>query len=128
MKLQRGSASPARRTLVFELLECRHVLSAAVSALDAIAAPSVQLTAPLANATTPSGLTPAQVRKAYGFDKVFFGGVVGDGAGQTIAIVDAFSDPNVIADLKIFDAAMGLPDPPSFKIVNQSGGTKLPKA
>src|SRR5437764_7654373 len=37
----------------------------------------------------PTGSTPAQIRHAYGFDKIAFGGVAGDGRGTTIAIVDA---------------------------------------
>jgi subtilase family serine protease len=56
---------------------------------------------------TPATLTPAQVSHAYGFDTVKF--VVGsnairaDGTGQTIAIVDAFRNPNVVSDLDVFD-------------------------
>jgi len=44
---------------------------------------------------SPTGLTPAQVRHAYGFDQVLFSDytVVGDGSEQTIAIVDAFDNP-----------------------------------
>src|SRR6516225_8738876 len=47
----------------------------------------------------PSGYTPAQVRHAYGFDRITFNGVVGDGSGQTIAIVNAFDNPNIANDL-----------------------------
>src|SRR5713101_8337376 len=45
----------------------------------------------------PTGYTPAQIRHAYGFDQITFSGgtVVGDGAGTTIAIVDAFDDPRI---------------------------------
>jgi subtilase family serine protease len=53
--------------------------------------------------------TPAQIRHAYGFDQVMFGSVKGNGTGQTIAIVDAFDDPNIANDLKTFDAQFGLP-------------------
>ena len=50
---------------------------------------------------TPVGLTPAKVRHAYGIDAITFsaGTIVGDGTGQTIAIIDAFDDPNITADL-----------------------------
>src|SRR5271157_4773986 len=41
------------------------------------------------NANSPVGLTPAQIRKAYGVDSIDLNGVVGDGKGQTVAIVDA---------------------------------------
>ena len=62
---------------------------------------------------TPIGLTPAQVRHAYGFDNVGFQfrgrPITADGAGQTIAIIDAYDDPNIYNDLKIFDLQFGLP-------------------
>src|SRR5262249_43106310 len=53
------------------------------------------------------------IRHAYGFDQIMFGSVKGDGAGQTIGIVDAFDDPNVFQDLDVFDNAFGLPGPAS---------------
>jgi subtilase family serine protease len=74
----------------------------------------------------PVGYTPAQIRHAYGFDRISFGDVVpADGSGQTIAIVDAYDDPTIAADLHAFDARFGLPDPALIK-VNQSGGTQYP--
>jgi fibronectin type 3 domain-containing protein len=79
------------------------------------------------SSTGPVGYSPAQVRQAYGFNLIVFnGGVTGDGAGQTIAIVDAGDDPTIVADLLTFDVAYGLAAPPSFKVVNQSGGSTLP--
>jgi fibronectin type 3 domain-containing protein len=42
---------------------------------------------------------------------------------QTIGIVDAYDDPNVANDLTTFDNYYGLAAPPSFRKVNQSGGT-----
>jgi subtilase family serine protease len=75
----------------------------------------------------PTGYTPAQIRHAYGFDQVWFNGVAGDGTGQTIAIVDAYDDPNVASDLHQFDAAFGLPDP-SLTKVNEYGGFAPPAA
>jgi len=75
----------------------------------------------------PTGYTPAQMRAAYGFDKISFGGVAADGAGTTIAIVDAYDNPNVLDDLRAFDRAFGLPDP-VFTKVNQNGGSTMPAA
>jgi hypothetical protein len=74
---------------------------------------------------------PAQIRHAYGFDQItFINGqgqtVAGDGTGQTIAIVDAFNQPNIAADLQKFDQTFGLAAPPSFQVVNQTGGSTLP--
>ncbi|MBI3860588.1 MAG: S53 family peptidase [Planctomycetia bacterium] len=71
----------------------------------------------------PRGYTPAQIRHAYGFDQITFGGIPGDGAGTTIAIVNAYDDPNIANDLHQFDLAYGLPDPPSFIKINQNGST-----
>jgi subtilase family serine protease len=76
----------------------------------------------------PTGFTPAQVRHAYGFDQVRFnnGTIVGDGKGQTIALVDAYDDPTISADLHQLDQKLGLPDP-AFTKLNQSGGSKYPQ-
>ncbi len=71
-----------------------------------------------------SGLTPQQVTHAYGLDAIRFNlngqSIVGDGTGQTIAIVDAFHDPYLLSDLRRFDQLYGLPDP-TVTIVNQAG-------
>ena len=63
-----------------------------------------------------AGFTPAEIRHVYGFDQIVFnnGTILADGSGQTIAIVDAYDDPNIASDLTAFDSAFGLPDPPSF--------------
>src|SRR5581483_7133596 len=55
------------------------------------------------------------------------GTVPADGRGTTIAIVDAFDDPNIANDLHQFDLRFGLPDP-VFTKVNQSGGSAPPRA
>lgn len=75
-----------------------------------------------------SGYVPSQLRHFYGFDQVTFqgGAIQGDGSGQTIAIVDAYDQPNIVSDLQTFSTAYGLPMPPSFKVVNQTGGSTLP--
>jgi len=60
--------------------------------------------------TLPPGYSPAQIRHAYGFDQILFNGSVkGDGSGQTIAIVDAYDDPNIASDLNVFNTTYGLP-------------------
>lgn len=57
------------------------------------------------NATTsPTGLTPTQIRHAYGFDQIS-----NQGAGQVIGIVDAYDDPNIESDLAVFNNTFGLP-------------------
>jgi subtilase family serine protease len=72
--------------------------------------------APPQAAVYAGGLTPAQVRHAYGFDRISFGGVAGNGSGQTIAIVTAYDDPTITYDLTVFDRQFGLPDPSFTKL------------
>ena len=52
----------------------------------------------------PSGLTPAQITKAYGFTNVPY-----QGAGQIIGIVDAYDNPTAESDLGTFNTAFSLP-------------------
>src|SRR5262249_7387563 len=77
---------------------------------------------------SPSGLTPSVIRSAYGISGLSFGSVTGDGSNQTIAIVDAYDQPNLTADLRAFDSYYGLSDPPSLVKINQTGGSSLPSA
>ncbi len=79
-----------------------------------------------AAAGTPSdGLGPTAVKTAYGINSISFSGTTGDGTGQTIAIVDAYNDPNITADLHTFDVAYGLSDP-TLVTINENGGRTLP--
>ncbi len=78
---------------------------------------------PAAGTASPTGYTPTRFRNAYGINNVSFGGIIGDGTGQTIAIIDAHRNPNVVADLHAFDLQYGLADPPNFTVVNQFGGS-----
>jgi hypothetical protein len=88
-------------------------------------------------ATPGIAYSPATVRKAYGFDLVRFGGLLGDGSGQTVAIVDCYDNPRFVSsgspgftnsDLARFDAQFGLPHPPSFLKLDARGGTNYPAA
>jgi hypothetical protein len=77
--------------------------------------------------------SPSDTRAYYGFDQITFTDaqghqIPGDGRGQTIAIIDAYDDSTIAGDLHVFDQEFGLPDPPSFRKVNQTGGTKYPAA
>jgi Bacterial Ig-like domain (group 3) len=79
---------------------------------------------------------PAQITQGYGISGISFNGIVGDGTGQTIAIIDAFNNPNLVSssaanfpnsDLHTFDLQYGLPEPTGFFTkVNQTGGTSFP--
>src|SRR5438067_1311949 len=90
-----------------EAMEDRRLLSAVmpVVALHSDA----QFLHPAATSSGVQGYSPDPVRHAYGFDQVSFNGTAADGSGQTIAIVDAFNDPNIASDLNVFDSQFGLP-------------------
>ena len=81
---------------------------------------------PFGGGTGPGGgFTPAQLQTAYGFSSISFNGTAGTGSGETIAIVDAYDDPNIQSDLNTFDSEFGLP---AFTVtrVNETGGTSYP--
>lgn len=67
--------------------------------------------------------SPQEIRKAYNIDPVLNAGYTGK--GQSIVIIDAFGSPTINHDLKVFDAAFGLPDPPSFKEYAPLGKVKF---
>jgi N-acetylneuraminic acid mutarotase len=73
----------------------------------------------LAPNLTPNGFGPADLASAYALPSATAG------AGQTVAIVDAFDDPNAEADLAVYRAQYGLPDCTTangcFTKVNQNG-------
>ncbi len=137
---RRRGNRPRPRTsgvLTVETLERRQLLAvvAAAPATTENAVPLYQrlmtvsskgVETPLAT-SGPTGYTPAEIRQAYGINQISFNGVTGNGAGETIAIVDAYDDPNIASDLHQFDAAFGLSDP-TFTKVNQNGGTAMPAA
>ncbi len=133
-----SNRTPARRRrLAVECLEARNLLSATSLPSSLIVSPFAARTAAGAGSTvaitnpTIVGYTPSQIRAAYGFDQLTTfatssGSERANGAGQTIAIVDAYNDPNIAGDLAVFDQAFGIAAPPSFKIVSQTGSTRLP--
>ena len=73
------------------------------------------------------GLTPTELASAYGYSPA------AGGSGQTIAIVDAYDDPNIESDLATFDAEYGIAACTKangcFTKVSQTGSTaSLPPA
>ncbi len=65
--------------------------------------------------TSPVGYVPSQIRHAYGLDQLTNGG-----AGQVIAIVDAYGSPTIQNDLNVFCAQFGLPNT-TIQIIVPSG-------
>lgn len=126
-------AARGARCLV-EPLERRRLLSATVAAVNApaddIAVPAAASSSTLQVSTQGGvlGYTPLQIRDAYGFNTATFSNstINADGAGQTIAIVEAFDDPAIARDLHAFDKQFGLKDPQSLIKVDQTGSTHLP--
>jgi subtilase family serine protease len=61
----------------------------------------------------PPGLSPREIRHAYGLDHVVFSNgkhpIHANGSGQTIAIVDAYDAPNIAHDLRVFSKTFNLP-------------------
>ncbi len=88
-----------------------------------------------ASTIAPSGISPAQLLKFYGIP-------ANGGAGTTIAIVDAYDDPNIASDLAVFSRQFGLPVPPTCSTDSKgnpllfngcfaripTGGTRFPRA
>jgi subtilase family serine protease len=76
-----------------------------------------------ADATTPSGFGPTSLRSAYGLTSA----ASSNGSGETIAIVDAYDDPNAEADLATYRSYYGLSACTTangcFKKVSQTGST-----
>jgi subtilase family serine protease len=72
-------------------------------------------------ASGPSGYGPADLQSAYALPSTTAG------AGQTVAIVDAFDDPTAEQDLAQYRSFYGLPPCTTangcFRKVNQTGGT-----
>jgi ricin-type beta-trefoil lectin protein/putative Ig domain-containing protein len=78
--------------------------------------------------STPSGYTPADLLNAYGLATA----AAKAGDGETVAIVDAYNDAHASADLAVYRQKFGLAACTTatgcLTIVNQQGGTTLPKA
>jgi subtilase family serine protease len=78
--------------------------------------------------TTPAGYGPADLQSAYNLTSAS----ANAGSGETVAIVDAYNDPNAASDLAVYRSTFGLPpctvSNGCFKQVNQNGSTSgLPK-
>jgi subtilase family serine protease len=63
----------------------------------AYAHPIIQIAPGAQNPSTPGGILPVQYKAAYGFNRL-----PNQGAGQTIALVDAYDDPNIASDLAFY--------------------------
>lgn len=81
---------------------------------------------PTASSLPPAGsYGPTQFHTGYGLPSTA-------PSAQTIAIVDAYDDPNIESDLGVYDSQYGLPPCTTangcFRKVDQNGGTKYPRS
>ena len=69
------------------------------------------------------GYTPAQIKGAYGISPAY------DGAGQTVAIIDAYASPTILSDVNQWSINRGLPtmNPARFKQVTAPGTYNRPQ-
>jgi subtilase family serine protease/N-acetylneuraminic acid mutarotase len=69
--------------------------------------------------TAPPGYGPSQLQSAYNLSSS------SAGSGQTVAVVDAYNDPDIASDLSTYRAQYGLPACTTasgcFQVVNQDG-------
>ena len=62
---------------------------------------------------------PAQIQRAYNLRALYSRGITGRGA--TIVIIDPYGSPTIARDLRTFDRAEGVPNPPSLRIIRPAG-------
>jgi subtilase family serine protease len=60
---------------------------------------------------TVKGYTPAQIKGAYGISGAY------DGAGQTVAVIDAYASPTILQDVNQWSINRGLPTMSSSQLV-----------
>lgn len=106
-------------------LSYRDVASCAVPATGYAACFAILHEALLSNgalapaAASPVGYEPAQLQSAYDLPSST------KGAGMTVAIVDAYNDPDVSSDLSVYRSEFGLPSCTEatgcFEVLNESG-------
>jgi subtilase family serine protease len=96
------------------------------------ASPGAGATSPivLGNATTPQGNVPSTIANYYNFPATT---ASNGGAGTTIAIIDAYDDPKIQADLSTFSTQFGLPYAgpgtanPTLTVLPEKGSSSLPQ-
>jgi subtilase family serine protease len=98
--------------------------------VQALRAAGANIAAPDSASGSVSTYSPAQIRAAYGLPPLPVTGAsltasqaAQLGAGQTIYLIDANSDPNIVAELAAFNQKFGLPTCTTQTV---SAGTSLP--
>ena len=115
-----------------DAVEGSYVITATVAGVSGVASFTLTNTTTSASSPPQGSYSPQQIQQAYGFDSIgFANGVVGNGAGQTIAIVVAYNQPNILSDLQAFDQHYGLPNfnqpgLPTFTVAAPQGLVNAP--
>ncbi|MFE2141705.1 putative Ig domain-containing protein [Streptomyces sp. NPDC059456] len=119
-----ASATPAASTVHTQRL-CSEPAKAGFMACHALARTDLKQQLSLAPDILPSGYGPTDLQSAYALS-------ASAGAGATVAIIDAYDDPNAESDLATYRSQYGLPPCTTangcFKKVDQNGGTTYPTA
>ena len=120
-----ATALPAQAAAVTVTPSCAAVTGPGIMRCFALRRTDLKAVKSLAAAATPSGIGPSDLTSAYALPS--------GGSGATVAIVDAYDDPNAESDLATYRAQYGLPACTTangcFKKVNGSGqSSPLPTA
>ena len=123
-----GAATPAAHTGTSWVRSCAVVHAAGEMACNALRVTNTTehvRALGVTAAATPSGYGPSSLLSAYNLP-------ANGGAGQTVAIVDAYNDPNAASDMATYRSQYGLPACTTasgcFKQVSQTGTSTLPSA
>ncbi|MFC9631988.1 peptidase S8 [Streptomyces mirabilis] len=116
--------SPACSTPAKGQMACKALrVTGGTTAFQKANAHADAVTPKAADAATPSGYGPSNLQSAYGLTSA----AASNGSGETIAIVDAYNDPNAEADLAKYRSYYGLSACTTangcFKKVSQTGST-----
>ena len=74
---------------------------------------------PKLSKSSPTGLPPSAIASVYKLSGL--SGTSGAGAGQIIALIDAYNDPNALSDLNKFNSQYGYPALTTCTSLSQSG-------
>jgi subtilase family serine protease len=119
--LPSASAAPAK---LHPAHVCKAVAAKDEATCHALKMVNAKGVTPALSGPPPGAITPAQLRSAYNLT-----GTTSN--GRTVAIVDAYGYPNLERDLGVYRSQFGLPACTKangcLRIINQTGGTNLPK-
>lgn len=103
--------------------ECQSIVSPATPARSLSAAPN-EIKSSYSGSGEGGGYSPENLRSAYNLPSTT------TGESQTVAIVDAYNDPNAESDLAAYRSHYGIPACGSgcFTKINQTGGTSYPES